>query len=356
MEGEALVVRPDGYLTIRAASPDPASVSLFTLTPADPAGLGDTNHTGEAFASPGGSHDIELVGDILAEGESAAIPAAASPIFVLVTEGSLAIALDEDETRIVQAGDAVLVPGELVVTGAAEEQTRFAAAVIGAGVVATSADLDGETTSPPPSPTPRPSPLPSASPKPSASPSPTPSPSPSSSPSPTPDGEGPNDDPDNDGLVNEREDALKTDRHDPDTDFDLLTDGEEYHMYLSNPTVKDTDLDDLYDGDEVIRVRTSPISSDSDGDSLGDGAETNELFTNPLDDDTDHDDLKDPDEFVHGTDSRVVDTDGDSVAEGVEVSQYFTKPLVYESDGDGYSDGAEIYEHRTWPLDPESHP
>ncbi len=168
--GEALVMRPDESVTMEAAGADRASVSLLILAPSEPGDLGEAIRATGAFTSPGGSRDVELVGDVLAEGETAAIPAAAAPIFVLVTEGSLAIAVDEDETRVVQAGDTVLVPGDLVVTGAAEEQTRFAAAVIGDDIDAAAVDTD--TASPTTTPTssrPRPT-SPASSPTPRSSP------------------------------------------------------------------------------------------------------------------------------------------------------------------------------------------
>ncbi len=402
--GEALAVRPGDNLTVQAAGDDQGSLSLLTLSPAEPTGPGNASQTGEVFASPGGSRDIELVGDILVENETVEIPAAAAPIFVLVTEGSLAIVGDDDETWVVQAGETALVPSDLVATGETEEPTRFVAAVIGADLGeepdsdpdSSPATPDAKNPIPRPSPSPRPSPRPSASPKPSASPSPSPSPSP------TPDGEGPDDDPDNDGLVNEREDALGTDRHDPDTDYDLLTDGEEYHTYLSNPKSRDTDADGLYDGDEVIRVGSDPIKHDTDGEGLNDGREVNELFTNALAADTDDDGLSDYEEVMTlPTNPRLADTDADGIGDWDELRLTLTNPVAYDtdgdnygdgeeisvyntdpkkadtdddglndaeelflttdprnpdSDGDGYTDGAEIYEHRTWPLDPESHP
>ncbi len=411
--GEAQAVRPDTDLTVQAVGSDPASLALLTLGRAGGDDLGAAIAANEAFPSPGGTRYIELIGDVLAEGESAALAAGTAPTLVLVTEGSLVLAVADDEPQAVAAGETALVSGDLVVTDTAEDPAHFVAAVFGAEVDAESADAGGATPTPRPSSSPRPSPSPQSSPRPSASPTPSASPSPSpssdtskdpsSSPSasPTSDGEGPDDDPDGDGLVNEREDALHTDRHDPDTDYDLLTDGDEYHTYLTNPTVRDTEQDGLYDGDEVIRVGTSPITKDTDADGLEDGPEANEFLTNPLDDDTDHDDYHDYDEVLGGTNPRVADTDGDDIADGQEVIQYFTNPLVYDTDGDGYgdgdevyyydtnpndpdtdhdglneaeelflgtkpknpdtdgdgySDGAEIYTHRTWPLDPESHP
>lgn len=407
--GEALAVRPEGALTVEAAGAEEASLLLLSLEPAAPSDLGDALRAGDIFSVPGGSRDVELVADVLAEGETAAVTAGETPTFVLVTAGTLAVEVGENEIRTLQTGDTALVRGALIATGESDEPARFVAAVIGAEFdAAPGSDPDtssqtpgGRTPAPRTSPSPRPSPTPSASPTPAASPSPTPSPSPSPSPSPTPDDNGPDDDPDGDGLVNKDEETAGTDKRDPDTDYDLLKDGDEVHQYKTSPTALDSDGDGLYDGDEVIRVGSNPAVVDTDGDNLSDGSEANEWFTNPLSVDTDADNYNDYLELLRGTDPRAIDSDADGLGDGDEVMNIHSDPLKYDTDGDGasdgyeilttgtnpnrpdsdsdgltdteeaflatdpndydtdgdgYSDGAEVHEHHTWPLDPESHP
>ncbi len=177
--GEAMAVRSDDALTIQATSADPTSVSLLTLDRAGGNDLDAAITAGRTFASPGGSRDVELVGDLLAEDETARTAASDAPIFVLVTGGSVAIEADEDETQDLDAGDTALVTGPLVVTGAAEEPSSFVAAVIGADVDASadaaSATLASRTES---------QPAPTAPPgRPATSPSPSPT---ADSPTPTP--------------------------------------------------------------------------------------------------------------------------------------------------------------------------
>ena len=58
-------------------------------------------------------------------------------------------------------------------------------------------------------------------------------------------------DSDNDGLSDEKEQALGTDYLNPDTDGDKLFDREEAEVYKTNPLVKDTDGDGFEDGAEV---------------------------------------------------------------------------------------------------------
>ena len=81
----------------------------------------------------------------------------------------------------------------------------------------------------------------------------------------------PGQDSDGDGLSDEQERAIGTDPYNPDSDFDLLTDGEEVLVYGTNPLDRDTDKDALVDGDEVITWGTDPLKWDTSGDGISDG-------------------------------------------------------------------------------------
>lgn len=65
-------------------------------------------------------------------------------------------------------------------------------------------------------------------------------------PQPAPDG-----DEDKDGLLDSRERELGTDRTNPDSDNDGLTDNEEVALWNTDPLIEDTDKDGYRDGDEV---------------------------------------------------------------------------------------------------------
>lgn len=58
-------------------------------------------------------------------------------------------------------------------------------------------------------------------------------------------------DADQDGLSDERESQLGTNPNNPDTDDDLLTDGDEVLIWKTNPLIRDTDGDGHGDGVEI---------------------------------------------------------------------------------------------------------
>jgi hypothetical protein len=66
-------------------------------------------------------------------------------------------------------------------------------------------------------------------------------------------------DPDHDGLTNLQEFQLGTDPHNPDTDGDGLSDGDEVNIYHTNPLVADTDGDGIPDGVEIANG-TDPLN------------------------------------------------------------------------------------------------
>ena len=78
-------------------------------------------------------------------------------------------------------------------------------------------------------------------------------------------------DSDGDGLTNGEESRYGTDRKDPDTDDDGLSDGDEVLVHSTNPLDEDSDNDWLLDGQEVIVTRTNPLDSDTDNDGFKDG-------------------------------------------------------------------------------------
>jgi hypothetical protein len=128
-------------------------------------------------------------------------------------------------------------------------------------------------------------------------------------------------DDDGDGLGNGQEDALGTDRDDPDTDGDGVNDGAEAGN-PSSPT--DTDDDGIPDVHEA---------GDTDGDGIANAADV----------DSDNDGISDGDEA--GADAlRPVDTDGDGISDHLD----------RDSDGDGIPDSLETGNDPDSPVDSDS--
>ena len=98
-------------------------------------------------------------------------------------------------------------------------------------------------------------------------------------------------DTDGDGLTNNREIELGTDPANPDSDEDMLLDGDEVNLRGTDPLNPDTDGDGLNDGEEVI-LGTNPTHPDSDRDGLPDGQETPPC-PDPLNPDSDRDGIID---------------------------------------------------------------
>jgi hypothetical protein len=157
-------------------------------------------------------------------------------------------------------------------------------------------------------------------------------------------------DSDGDGLADYRELLLGTFPQVVDTDADGLDDGDEVHVYLTDPLSSDTDGDGLSDGEEsALQEFGCPDARafDTDVDGLSDGLEIG-LGFDPCDDaDYDGDSLMDGQEILdHGTDPTDPDSDDDGILDGTEVDMAqgtgCPDPLNPDSDGDGLLDGDEV--------------
>ena len=124
------------------------------------------------------------------------------------------------------------------------------------------------------------------------------------------------DDDDADGLANYFEDQFATDKANPDSDGDGLTDFQEVALFKYDPLAADSDGNGVMDADE-----------DADGDTLTNIQEITGTGTNPTLSDTDFDGIGDAEEPGLGTDPIKSDTDGDLAADGWEVAHGFD-PLV----------------------------
>jgi hypothetical protein len=132
--GEALALRPNDALTAWAVSEGPATLTLLTLGPADASQADPERRLSDAFDSPGGNRDVDLVRDVLMPGELTTVAAGQAPTYVLVTEGAIGLETEDGEIELLAAGGRALETGKIVVIGAADGTASFVAAVIGAEV------------------------------------------------------------------------------------------------------------------------------------------------------------------------------------------------------------------------------
>jgi len=152
-------------------------------------------------------------------------------------------------------------------------------------------------------------------------------------------------DSDSDSLSNLMEFLLVLDPSNPDSDNDLLLDGDEYNLYNTDPKDGDSDNDGLSDGEEVLIYFTDPNSIDSDSDWLDDYDEIFWILTDPTNPDTDFDGIPDGWEYYHGTnatfDDSDLDPDNDTLTNWDEYIRG-THPNNNDTDWDGMSDNYEV--------------
>ena len=142
-------------------------------------------------------------------------------------------------------------------------------------------------------------------------------------------------DSDGDGLTNAQEDALGTNRSNPDTDGDGANDGAEVGGNVNAP------LDS--DGDGTPNVLESS-TADADGDGVAnqtDSANNNPCVPNAnstpcLATDSDGDGLTNAQEDALGTSRNNPDSDGDGISDGAEAGSNPSNPT--DTDGDGIPD------------------
>lgn len=134
--GEAAFV-PAGARQRRAAL-GPANTAYYriALVPAERAADAGGDRlvlAGDTFAAPPGrAHDLDLVRDILGPNESAGLAAAAAPVLILATVGTVEVAPEGNAPPLrLAAGQATSVAGPVTVTGRAAQPSAFVAAVIG---------------------------------------------------------------------------------------------------------------------------------------------------------------------------------------------------------------------------------
>ncbi|MBD3157373.1 MAG: hypothetical protein GF309_01170 [Candidatus Lokiarchaeota archaeon] len=157
-------------------------------------------------------------------------------------------------------------------------------------------------------------------------------------------------DTDDDGLFDMQEILLGTDPRCQDSDFDMISDGDEFYKFFTDPTISDSDFDGLSDGEEVFFWHSNPLIDDSDGDGILDGREVLKYGSDPMDEDSDNDGLTDFEEImIYYTDPFSYDSDSDGLSDGEEILYYGTNPLAWDTDNDTITHPNELGEF-SWPM------
>lgn len=352
--GEAALTR-DGEAQVRAAlGPNATGYFALELVPVGEEGA-SAGFTSAPFTADGDRHDLDLVADSLAAGETLELPSGVAPTLLLVTNGAVEVTTAAGEVLTLAAGEALTAEGALSAV-AIDSGATLVAGVVGPAVPR----LSGQATTAQPAGTP-------AAVVTAAQTAPgTPAAAASAS-----------DDEDADGLTRGEEDELNTDPVLADTDGDGLSDGDEVNTHGTLPLIDDTDGDGVADGDEIAAgtdpldgaaaaaatdaVVEEPAAVVEEPAAVAEEPATEAVVEAPpveesvptTPGDSDGDFLPDADEAAIGTDPFNADTDADGLLDGVEVFELQLGPLNPDNDGDGVLDGDEI-NNGTDPNDPGS--
>ena len=276
--GEALMVRA-GTRQQRASVTDESieyiAMELVRTSEANNVGDGEVLFVSTPFVSGGTTpdldFDLDLVSAVLAGSDSTTIPDTGQSVAILATDGAIDVIPSGGRRRTLQIGEGDVFTGELEIRpadvptpgnakqliaaqSAPSGGATFVAAVVGPEIPPAAPEqpvveviLPTETPVVviPPTETPVPE---TPTPEPTVEPTPTMTPEPTLEPTWTPE---PVLDSDQDGLADHDESAYGTSPRVPDSDGDLLSDGDEVYVYGTLPNNPNTDDDGCTDGYEA---------------------------------------------------------------------------------------------------------
>jgi hypothetical protein len=407
--GEAMMV-PADVRTVRASLGDKSTKYLaLELVPADQVddvGSGKLLFKSDAFNTPQGERDMDLVRNVLAVGESSTVPDTGQSNVVLATEGAIDVVPNNGRATRLEVGESGTFTGDLTIkavqpsgasTGAVSALTAFLAqdqssnasyvvAVIGAEipppttptptttatettaasstaaaqVLATQTAISVLTaTSAPGVVTDTPTNVPNVIPPTATNTAVRQVNTPTNVPT-----DIPTDTPTNAATATH----TPTEEQGPignllDSDGDGLTDVEEI-LCKTNPHNPDSDNNGINDRDQCYgkdsRLDTgfgvgASLPQANCGSSVNPSPTTTESqAASPIvpseptptptaaPKDSDSDGLSDAEEALWGTNPQIPDSDRDGLLDGDEVHKYFTQPTSRDSDGDGETDGDEV--------------
>jgi hypothetical protein len=111
------------------------SIELVGVDAAPPPADATVLQPGQAFPSPAGLHDLDLLSATLVAGEAFTIPDSGAKNVVLITDGAANVGRPDGDSVVLLAGEAASFSGELQVSGASDsgeaQDVSFVVAMIG---------------------------------------------------------------------------------------------------------------------------------------------------------------------------------------------------------------------------------
>jgi hypothetical protein len=135
---EAALVHAGTIQQRSSLGPQPVSylsIELVGVDAAPPPADATVLQPGQAFPSPAGLHDLDLLSATLVAGEAFTIPDSGAKNVVLITDGAANVGRPDGESVVLLAGEAASFSGELQVSGASDsgeaQDVSFVVAMIG---------------------------------------------------------------------------------------------------------------------------------------------------------------------------------------------------------------------------------
>lgn len=401
--GEAAYLNPGQTVRLETFGP-PDDFIVIELTPRNASSMGAEPLIGQPFRPLMGERDLDLVRDVLNEGEQSEIPGGAGRTLVLGLTGQVTATTGDDAAVAISAGDIAEFEGPITFTGVTDG-SEFVAAYIGSAIgfgeetIGTPAAVQATpatTEEPPTAPTevPTEAPTQAATEAPTQVPTDVPTEAPTEEPTEEPTvapTEAPPEDPtqapadatEEPAVEATEEPAAAPTEGGTEAPAEVSTeaateepapaatavateepagtattaasgDGPPFALeVVTGDSGADADGDALTDAQEAF-YDTDPAIADTDTDGINDHNELVEYGTDPVNADSDEDGINDFNEvFVYETDPLNLDSDGDLLYDGGELV-YNVDPLDRDTDRDGLTDGEEVYFALTDPAEADT--
>ena len=368
--GEAVYLSPGQRVQLETFGP-PDDFIFVELTPDNAASTGADPLVGQAFRPLAGSRDIDLVRDVLDEGEQSELPGGAGRTLVFGLSGQVSATTGDGAEMPIAAGDIAEFEGPITFTGVTDG-SEFVAAYIGSVIgfgdeavgdsgatpatagsasPAASPEVTAETTfAPTQVPTQEPTQLPTE--QATEAPTQVPTEAPTQEPTQVPT-EAPTQEPTVVPTENPTEAPTQIPTVAPTQAPTEVSTVAPTQLPTEIPTTIPTEAPTVAPPETPAEnppgtpAEVIVVSSDR---GAGEPPFDLEVIEGDPGTDTDGDGLTDLQEEFYATDPEVADSDGDTIDDVAELVRYGTDPLLPDTDDDGINDSNEIFIYESDPL------